>query len=71
LERITEMLDMVLNTIDLAIADSVPEDEEEYEKPEYKLHGCALTLVERLDEEFTKILKECDPHSNKYVERFA
>ncbi|XP_011495404.1 PREDICTED: eukaryotic translation initiation factor 3 subunit C [Ceratosolen solmsi marchali] len=69
LERITEMLDMLLNATDLIIADSIPEDEEEYEKPEYKLHGCVLTLVERLDEEFTKILKECDPHSNKYVER--
>lgn len=26
-------------------------------------------MVERLDEEFTKLLKECDPHSNEYVER--
>lgn len=69
LERITEMLDMLLRTTDMTIAESVPEDEEEFEKSPYKVHGCVLTLVERLDEEFTKLLKECDPHSNEYVER--
>nr|CAD7266842.1 unnamed protein product [Timema shepardi] len=40
-------------------------------KPEFwsKVRGCVLTTVERLDEEFTKLLKECDPHSNEYVDR--
>ena len=28
-----------------------------------------MTAVERLDEEFTKVLKSCDAHSNEYVER--
>ncbi|XP_015592018.1 eukaryotic translation initiation factor 3 subunit C [Cephus cinctus] len=69
LERISEMLDMLLNTPDMIIAETINEDSEEYETPPYKLHGCVLTLVERLDEEFTKLLKECDPHSNEYVER--
>lgn len=70
LERISEMLNLILATPDLIIADAVLEDEEEYEKPPFKMHGCVLTLVERLDEEFTKLLKECDPHSNEYVERY-
>lgn len=69
LERISEMLDMLLNTPDMIIAETISEEAEEYEVPPYKLHGCVLTLVERLDEEFTKLLKECDPHSNEYVER--
>lgn len=55
----------------MEIADNIQEDEEEFEKPPFKFHGCVLTLVERLDEEFTKLLKECDPHSNEYVERFV
>lgn len=63
------MLNLLSATPDMIIADSIPEDEEEYEKAPFKLHGCVLTLVERLDEEFTKLLKECDPHSNEYVER--
>lgn len=70
LERIAEMLDMLLNTKDMIIAEVVSEEAEEYETPPYKIHGCVLTLVERLDEEFTKLLKECDPHSNEYVERY-
>ncbi|XP_014233519.2 eukaryotic translation initiation factor 3 subunit C-like [Trichogramma pretiosum] len=69
LVRITEMLNLLLSTTDIVIAESIGEDEEEYEKAPFKLHGCVLTLVERLDEEFIKLLKECDPHSNEYVER--
>ncbi|KAL7292394.1 hypothetical protein TKK_0013987 [Trichogramma kaykai] len=69
LERISEMLTLLLSTNDIVLAKSIPEDEEEYEKSPFKLHGCVLTLAERLDEEFIKLLKECDPHSNEYVER--
>ncbi|EZA58767.1 hypothetical protein DMN91_009215 [Ooceraea biroi] len=69
LERITEMLNMLLNNTDMVIAETITEEMEEFETPPYKMHGCVLTLVERLDEEFIKLLKECDPHSNEYVER--
>ncbi|KAK0181270.1 hypothetical protein PV327_003564 [Microctonus hyperodae] len=69
LERITEMLDMILANPDMQIAEHINEEAEEFTNPPYKIHGCVLTLVERLDEEFTKLLKECDPHSNEYVER--
>ena len=30
-----------------------------------------LTLVERMDEEFIKMLQACDAHSTEYVERFV
>jgi translation initiation factor 3 subunit C len=53
----------------MVIAETITEEMEEFEIAPYKMHGCVLTLVERLDEEFTKLLKECDPHSNEYVER--
>ncbi|XP_023319384.1 eukaryotic translation initiation factor 3 subunit C-like [Trichogramma pretiosum] len=69
LERIMEMLTLLLSTNDITLSKSIPEDEEEYENAPFKIHGCVLTLVERLDEEFIKLLKECDPHSNEYVER--
>nr|XP_021139073.1 eukaryotic translation initiation factor 3 subunit C-like [Columba livia] len=35
----------------------------------YRVRGCILTLVERMDEEFTKIMQNTDPHSQEYVER--
>jgi len=28
-----------------------------------RVRGCLLTLVERMDEEFTKIMQNTDPHS--------
>lgn len=65
------MLEMLLSNMDMVIAETIAEEMEEFETPPYKIHGCVLTLVERLDEEFTKLLKECDPHSNEYVERYS
>lgn len=29
----------------------------------YRVRGCILTLAERMDEEFTKIMQNTDPHS--------
>lgn len=29
----------------------------------FRVRGCILTLVERMDEEFTKIMQNTDPHS--------
>lgn len=29
----------------------------------FRVRGCILTLVERMDEEFTKIMQNKDPHS--------
>ena len=45
------------------------EAEEDPSRRFYRIRGCMLTTVERMDEEFVKILKECDAHSNEYVER--
>ncbi|XP_019877854.1 eukaryotic translation initiation factor 3 subunit C isoform X2 [Aethina tumida] len=69
LERMSEMLDALLGNPQLLVADSVTEESENLESAPYKIRGCVLTSVERLDDEFTKLLKECDPHSNEYVER--
>ena len=34
-----------------------------------QVRGCYLTCVERLDEEFVKVLKGCDAHTHEYVDR--
>ncbi|BES92207.1 Eukaryotic translation initiation factor 3 subunit G-1 [Nesidiocoris tenuis] len=71
LERISETLDLLLSVEDIVIGENITEEGEEFEKAPYKVRGCVLTVVERLDEEFTKLLKECDPHSNEYVQRLT
>lgn len=65
----SEMLDMLDANPNIIMADSIVEDQENFDVAPYHIRGCVLTAVERLDDEFTKLLKECDPHSNEYVER--
>lgn len=70
LEVMNELLKVLLaNASDIILSESVTEETEEFETTPYRLRGCILTAVERLDDEFIKLLKECDPHSNEYVER--
>lgn len=69
LERISEVLDMLLASSDITIGDHITEESEKLDTPPYEIRVCVLTVLERLDEEFTKLLKECDPHSNEYVQR--
>lgn len=64
-----DLLDLLLATPDLVLSETIADDGEQMETPPYKVRGCVLTSVERLDDEFTKLLKECDPHSNEYVDR--
>lgn len=69
IERMSEMLDMLQNYDSILISESVTEETERFDEPPYRIRGCVLTSLERLDDEFIKLLKECDPHSNEYVER--
>jgi translation initiation factor 3 subunit C len=69
LDVISGTLDLLLSTQDIIIGEHILEENEVFDATPYKVRGCVLTMMERLDEEFTKLLKECDPHSNEYVER--
>lgn len=69
LEVIKDLIVILLASPTITLSESIFEEQEEYQKPPYLLRGCVLTAVERLDDEFTKLLKECDPHSNEYVDR--
>lgn len=69
LEEIQALIKLLLGNEDIVLSETILEENEEYETAPYKIRGCILTAVERLDDEFTKVLKECDPHSNDYVDR--
>lgn len=71
LEVITDLVTILLSAKNITLSESIFEEQEEYETEPYLLRGCILTAVERLDDEFTKLLKECDPHSNEYVDRYV
>merc|ERR1711970_880876 len=67
---VDNLLDLLCEHEAVITTGSLILDENEIlDKSPYKVKGCFLTAVERLDEEFVKVLKACDAHSIEYVER--
>ncbi|XP_056016697.1 eukaryotic translation initiation factor 3 subunit C-like isoform X1 [Ostrea edulis] len=64
-----ELLDMVEGNAEITIGEHILEENENVTTEPYRVRGCVLTVVERMDEEFTKMLQACDAHSTEYVDR--
>ncbi|CAB4063578.1 DNAH [Lepeophtheirus salmonis] len=55
--------------LDVVTGENISEEAENLDSKPYKVRGCSLTTVERMCEDFVKVLKSCDAHSNEYVNR--
>lgn len=68
-----EQIDLCINVLtensNISVGEHVAEESESLTAAPYRVRGCILTVVERMDEEFTKMLQGCDAHSPEYVER--
>jgi len=70
MSHVRELLDKLVANPDIICGENVAEDSESFEgTPPLRIRGCMLTMVERMDEEFIKMLQACDAHSTEYVER--
>ena len=70
MKGVEELLDLLDEQGEnITTGEHIMEENEQLDKAPYKIRGCFLTAVERLDEEFIKVLKNCDAHSNEYVDR--
>merc|ERR1719342_1831635 len=70
MKGVDELLDLLEEQGDnITSGEHILEENEQLDVAPYKVRGCFLTAVERLDEEFVKVLKGCDAHSNEYVDR--
>lgn len=69
LSYVIKQLDHLVENPDIQVSENIPEDSENVETSPYRVRGCILTIVERMDEEFKKMLQGCDPHSTEYIER--
>ncbi|XP_067935019.1 eukaryotic translation initiation factor 3 subunit C-like [Watersipora subatra] len=69
LNAVDEMLEFLEQNPTIKLSMNIKEDEEEMASEPYKLRGCIFSTVERMDDEFTKMLQACDAHSPDYVER--
>jgi len=66
---VEDLIDLLTEHDDITTGEHISEESESLAVAPYKIRGCYLTSVEKLDEEFIKVLKSCDAHSNEYVER--
>lgn len=71
LKHIKELLSLLKrNNETIIVGEHIAEESEKFDaNPPFKLRGCVLTIVERMDEEFTKMLQACDAHSTEYIDR--
>ncbi|XP_046343350.1 eukaryotic translation initiation factor 3 subunit C-like isoform X2 [Haliotis rufescens] len=69
LDNVQILLDMLKENDEIVIGENIPDDTQIFDKAPYRVRGCILTMVERMDEEFTKMLQACDAHSTEYVDR--
>ncbi|XP_022131120.1 eukaryotic translation initiation factor 3 subunit C isoform X1 [Pieris rapae] len=68
-ENVDHMVTILLAHEDMTLSESITDETEQLVTAPFQVRGSLLIALERLDDEFTKLLKECDPHSNEYVER--
>lgn len=67
---VEELLDLLTEQGEnITTGEHILEENEQLDTAPYKIRGCFLTSVENLDAEFVKVLKNCDAHSNEYVDR--
>merc|ERR1719445_2402337 len=70
MKGVEELLDLLDEQGEnITTGEHILKDEPKLTRAPYKIRGCFLTAMERLDEEFIKVLKNCDAHSNEYVDR--
>ncbi|VDI13316.1 translation initiation factor 3 subunit C [Mytilus galloprovincialis] len=69
IKNVGDLLELIANNADITVGENILEDSENVETSPYRVRGCILTVVERMDEEFTKMLQACDAHSTEYVDR--
>ncbi|XP_078681381.1 eukaryotic translation initiation factor 3 subunit C-like [Branchiostoma floridae x Branchiostoma belcheri] len=66
---ITELMDILTDNENIFVGANVLEESEAIETEPFRVRGCILSVMERADEEFIKMLQACDAHSTEYVER--
>ncbi|KAK6183766.1 hypothetical protein SNE40_006370 [Patella caerulea] len=69
LSYLQTLLNILIDHPEVNVGEHIKEDDENLTEAPLYVRGCFLTLVEKMDEEFTKMLQSCDAHSTEYVER--
>ncbi|GAU91084.1 hypothetical protein RvY_03405-2 [Ramazzottius varieornatus] len=70
LETMGQLVKFLNEHSHMEVLENIADDEENVSDPTlpYRVHGLPLALIERMDDEFTRILQNTDAHSPDYVE---
>ena len=73
LKELLELIEALTEHKEISIGENISEESENVQNLEepLRVRGCVMSMVERMDEEFTKMLQGCDCHSTEYVERYV
>lgn len=69
------LLDTLISEREYAVRDDAPDYDDQVERspsatePIIVVRGSVISLVDRLDDEFTKSLQNIDPHTGEYIDR--
>lgn len=70
LDNMFTLTDILVKNVDqLKVSDSITEDNESLENAPFLVQGSIVTLTEKMDEEFVRLLQMVDAHSPDYIER--
>ncbi|XP_064612331.1 LOW QUALITY PROTEIN: eukaryotic translation initiation factor 3 subunit C-like [Liolophura sinensis] len=69
LDYTDQLMTMLRENPDIVTGTNIVDESESLVESPYRVRGCILTVIERMDEEFIKMLQACDAHSTEYVER--
>ena len=64
-----QLLELLKQNPTTKLSLNIIDEQEDVTSEPYRLRGCIFSTVERMDDEFTKMLQACDAHSPDYVER--
>ncbi|SCZ89235.1 BZ3500_MvSof-1268-A1-R1_Chr9g10339 [Microbotryum saponariae] len=73
--HLDSLLDILVQQRDHVVAEDAPDYDDQVERapsasePTIIVRGSVISLVDRLDDEFTKSLQHIDPHTSEYIER--
>lgn len=69
LDNLETLLGIMISNDNLTVSELVQEDQESYQTAPFVVQGGIVPQIERMDEEFTRMLQVCDPHSPDYIDR--
>lgn len=69
LDNMDLLISLLNSEPELTVAENIAEEAESFQVAPFKVQGCLLTWVEKMDEEFMKMLQAADAHSPEYLDR--